>query len=658
MPASTRLSPVLFWSLAAAAAAALFCRQLIAGWPQGSGVERHLQEIILIYGTAPRAATAFLAGATLGLSGLLLQRVLRNPLAEPSTLGVSAGAQLAMAVATIHAPALMAFSVGLVAFAGGLTAVTLVLALTWRRGLEPVSVVLAGMMTALTANAASAALILANGEYVFSLFIWGGGSLTQQSWGPALALGFALLAGLAASALLLRPLALLGLDDAAARSLGVAVNASRFLVIGVAVWMATTVAAQVGVIGFIGLAAPALATLSGARSLKQRLMLAPLIGAILLWLTDGLVQALAGSGGERVPTGAATALIGGPLLIWLLPRLKLFEWPSLAGGTTQVRRAARPILLLAILAALACLVFAMAAALGRGPDGWTLATGQRLIDLADLRIPRLVAAASAGAMLGIAGVVIQRITSNPLAGPEILGVGMGAGAGLAAVLLISATAGLGWQMSGSALGALIVLLSILALGARGSLGPERLLFAGIAANALCSAVLTAIIALGNQQSYMLLQWLSGSTGQVGNPEALAGVAGLCILAPPLFLAARWLDLFPLGPAAAQALGLAVGRARFTLIACAALLTALAALFVGPLSFIGLIAPHLARLIGLGKARQQLCGALLIGAALMALSDWLARMAAFPYQLPIGLFAALLGGPYLITLLARGTERHG
>ncbi|UDF30746.1 UNVERIFIED_ORG: Fe(3+)-hydroxamate ABC transporter permease FhuB [Roseateles sp. XES5] len=658
MPASARLSPVLFWSLAAAAAAALFCRELIAGWPQGNGVERHLQEIILIYGTAPRAATALLAGATLGLSGLLLQRVLRNPLAEPSTLGVSAGAQLAMATATIHAPALMAFSVGLVAFAGGLMAVALVLALTWRRGLEPVSVVLAGMMTALTANAASAALILANGEYLFSLFIWGGGSLTQQSWGPALVLGFALLAGLAASALLLRPLALLGLDDAAARSLGVAVNASRFLVIGVAVWMATTVAAQVGVIGFIGLAAPALATLSGARSLKQRLVLAPLIGAILLWLTDGLVQALAGLGGERVPTGAATALIGGPLLIWLLPRLKLFEWPGLAGGAAQVRRAARPILLLAGLAALACLVFAMAAALGRGPDGWTLATGQRLIDLADLRIPRLVAAASAGAMLGIAGVVIQRITSNPLAGPEILGVGMGAGAGLAAVLLISATAGLGWQMGGSALGALVVLLSILALGARGSLGPERLLFAGIAANALCSAVLTAIIALGNQQSYMLLQWLSGSTGQVGVSEALTGIAGLCILAPPLFLAARWLDLFPLGPAAAQALGLAVGRARFILIACAALLTALAALFVGPLSFIGLIAPHLARLIGLGRARQQLCGALLIGAALMALSDWLARMAAFPYQLPIGLFAALLGGPYLITLLARGTERRG
>lgn len=658
MPANMRLSPLAFWALAAAAAAVLFARAVITGWPSAGGVEGRLQEIVLTHGTLPRAATAMLAGATLGLSGLLLQRVLRNPLAEPSTLGVSAGAQLAMAAATIHAPALMAFSVGLVAFAGGLFTVALVLALTWKRGLEPVSVVLAGMMTALTANAASAALILANGEYLFSLFIWGGGSLTQQSWGPALSLAVALAVGLAASALLLRPLALLSLGDAAARSLGGAVSLSRFLVIGVAVWMATTVAAQVGIIGFVGLAAPALAALSGARSLKQRLVLAPVIGAILLWLTDGLVQFFAGPGGERVPTGAATALLGGPLLIWLLPRLKLFEWPSLAGGAAQARRAARPLVLLALLAALACIVFAVAIVAGRGPDGWTLASGQLLADLADLRIPRLVAAAGAGAMLGVAGVVIQRITGNPLAGPEILGVGMGAGAGLAAVLLASATAGLGWQMGGSALGALAVLLLILALGARGGLGPERLLFAGIAANALCSAVLTAIIALGNQQSYMLLQWLSGSTGRVGASEALAGLVGLCLLAPPLFLAARWLDLFPLGPAAARSLGLAVGRARFLLVACAALLTALAALFVGPLSFIGLIAPHLARLLGLGRAWQQLLGGLLIGAALMALSDWLARMAAFPYQLPIGLFAALLGGPYLIYLLAKGAERHG
>src|SRR5690606_36927432 len=93
---------------------------------------------------------------------------------------------------------------------------------------------------------------------------------------------------------------------------------------------------------FVGLAAPALAHLSGARSQGERLVATPLIGALLLWLTDGAVQLLAGVGGERVPAGAATALLGGPLLLWLLPRLRMVEWPSLNARPAPARRSGRP----------------------------------------------------------------------------------------------------------------------------------------------------------------------------------------------------------------------------------------------------------------------------------------------------------------------------
>ena len=166
-------------------------------------------------------------------------------------------------------------------------------------------------MVALTAKSASAALILANGEYLFSLFIWGGGSLVQQSWDPAVTIG-SLIVGFAAAILLMRPLAILGLDDASARSLGVALHASRSPWSRWPYGSRRPSSPQVGVIGFVGLAAPALATLSGARTLGQSVVAAPLIGAILLWLTDGLVQLVSGIGGERLPTGAATALLGGP----------------------------------------------------------------------------------------------------------------------------------------------------------------------------------------------------------------------------------------------------------------------------------------------------------------------------------------------------------
>lgn len=651
------LSPIALWGLLAGVAALLFAWRVGMQWPTalpGNGID--LDRVILFYSTLPRAAVAVLAGAVLGLSGLLLQRVLRNPLAEPSTLGISSGAQLAMTAASLYAPFLMERSQGAVALAGGGAAVLLVLSLTWRRGLEPVSVVLAGMMVALTASAISAALILANGDYLFSLFIWGGGSLVQQDWGPAIALSTRLALGAGAALLLLRPLTILGLDDASARSLGIARHTSRFLVIALAVWMATTVAAEVGVIGFVGLAAPALATLSGARSLGQKLLAAPLIGAILLWLTDGLVQLAAGAGGERIPTGAGTALLGGPVLLWLLPRLRLLEWPNLGTSGPSPRKAGRFIILLLLLLTLVAAVVALV--LGRGPAGWSIANGDMLTDLAAWRAPRIGVAAAAGAMLAAAGVVIQRITGNPLASPEVLGVGTGAGAGLTAVLMVSATAGPGWQLAGSVFGSLAVLIAMLAIAARAKFGSERLLLAGIAMSALCSAVITATIAMGNSQSYVLLRWLSGSTSQATEVDAWVALACLMLLTLPLFLAGRWLDILPLGEDTARGLGLPVAGGRLTLIVLAAILTALAAMFVGPLSFVGLIAPHLARLIGFTRARLHLAGAVLVGALLMIVSDWLSRMVAFPYELPVGLFASLLGGPYLVHLLAKGVPRHG
>lgn len=651
--------PILLWSGLGLFACALFGQKVAAQWSGlYSGQTVDLDRVILFYGLLPRAAVALLAGAALGLSGLLLQRILRNPLAEPSTLGISAGAQLALALATLYAPALVTHSSPAVAFAGGIGAVALILALTWRRGLEPVSVVLAGMMVALTANAAGAALILANGDYLFSLFIWGGGSLVQQGWDPAIAIGWRLVVGFGAAILLMRPLAILGLDDVAARGLGLSLNASRFLLIALAVWLATTVVSEVGIIGFVGLAAPVLAMLSGARSLKQKLVAAPLIGAVLLWLTDGLVQLAAGAGGERIPTGAATALLGGPLLLWLLPRLRLFEWPSLERSTQTARHAARPWLGIALLGMAGILALAIALLLGQGPDGWSLAGGDMLADLVAWRLPRVVVATACGGMLAAAGVVIQRVTANPLASPEVLGIGAGAGAGLAAVLLFAGSAGLGWQLIGSTAGALLALVVILMIAARGSLGPERLLFAGIAMNALCSAVLAAVIALGNAQSYRLLGWLTGSTIQATGLEAWIAVAGLVVITAPLLLVARWLAILPFGPGMALALGLRVRLARNTLIVIAALASAVAAQFVGPLSFVGLIAPHMARLLGLDRPRPQLVGAIILGALLMVLSDWLSRMLFFPYQLPVGLFASLLGGVYLTVLLGRGVQRAG
>jgi ferric hydroxamate transport system permease protein len=114
---------------------------------------------------------------------------------------------------------------------------------------------------------------------------------------------------------------------------------------------------------------------------------------------------------------------------------------------------------------------------------------------------------------------------------------------------------------------------------------------------------------------------------------------------------RWLDILPLGAATSRSLGIGLNRARLLLLVVA-LLTACATLVVGPLSFVGLLAPHMARLLGLSRARQHLLGAALVGMLLMVLADWVGRQVIFPYEVPAGLVASLIGGAYFMWGLRR------
>uniref|UniRef100_UPI00135BF61D iron chelate uptake ABC transporter family permease subunit n=1 Tax=Geminicoccus flavidas TaxID=2506407 RepID=UPI00135BF61D len=134
--------------------------------------------------------------------------------------------------------------------------------------------------------------------------------------------------------------------------------------------------------------------------------------------------------------------------------------------------------------------------------------------------------------------------------------------------------------------------------------------------------------------------------------------GAILLILPLPFLSRWLDILPLGGVVARGLGVPLRLCRLLLAVLAALMTALAASIVGPLGLVGLVGPHLARLLGFGRGLQQLLAAVLIGVALMLLADWLGHTVIFPYQIPVGLFVALIGGPYLIWLLLQGEARRG
>ena len=608
---------------------------------------------ILVHDTwLPRLVMAWLCGGALALAGTVFQQLLRNPLASPTTLGVSAGAQLSLAAATLWAPWLLDDGREEVALLGAVLATLLVFGLAWRRALSPLALILGGLVVSLYCGAAGTALQLVYEPYLHAVFIWGAGSLVQQDWSSVTYLlprvvGVTIMLGL-----IVKPLTVLGLDDETAQSLGLSLRGVRLFAIILAVALTTFVVSAVGVIGFIGLAAPAMAQSAGARRLRDRIVWAPVIGAALLWLTDQIVLWLGGVHGELIPTGAATALLGGPLLLWLLPRLRFSGQTARANGGLASPRLSSPWPMIAGGVAALGLSIVTALSFGHGPRGWVWLDFAAMKPLLVWRAPRVGAALAAGAMLACAGTLIQRLTRNPMASPEILGVGAGAIIGLIGFLFIAPGFSHALQIIAAALGAGLTLLATMALGRRGSFAPERLLLAGIAVNALFQALVAIIMASGDPRRGVLLVLMTGSTYFVTPADALVvGALAIALLsATPLFV--RWLEVLPLGEPTARALGVDLGASRLSILLFSAALTATATLIVGPLSFVGLMAPHLARLMGLSRAWPQLIGASLLGALIMVAADWLGRNLFFPRDMPAGLIASLLGGPYLMFLLSR------
>ena len=386
-------------------------------------------QVLLHFSFAPRLLVSLMVGAALGLAGTLFQQILRNPLAEPVTLGVAAGANLALSVTTIWAPTLLIHGLEIVTLAGAGLATLALFSFAWGRHLSPLRFILTGMVISLYCNALNALLVLFNHDYLIDLLLWQAGSINQSGWDGVLYLAPRLAVAATLAVLLIRPLAALGLEDQSAASIGVSLRATRGFGLLVAVALSAFVTSVVGIIGFIGLAAPAIARMTGARTLRQRLLWAPLLGAALLCLVDQCARELSRLVGE-VPAGILTAVFSVPLLLWLLARQR-------SGGIQPHRTSLgrptehpwRPILLVA---GLLIMLLIPAVFLAKGLYGWQWA------ELGELhwRLPRVFGALAAGAMLAMAGLLVQRLTGNPMASPEVLGASSGAALGVLVLFLL------------------------------------------------------------------------------------------------------------------------------------------------------------------------------------------------------------------------------
>ncbi len=269
-----------------------------------------------------------------------------------------------------------------------------------------------------------------------------------------------------------------------------------------------------------------------------------------------------------------------------------------------------------------------------------------------LRLPRALRGFVVGALLSVAGVYMQVLLRNPLADPYILGVSGGAAVGaLLAILLGFAGVIVSF---GAATGALLSMLLVFGLAhGRGTWSSTRLLLTGVVVAAGWGAMIGLLLALSPDTMVRgMLFWLMGDLGHSAPPwwSAVVLIIALCVS----FYFARSLNVLAYGEKQAKSLGVSVAKLRVLLYLFGSLLTAAAVTLAGIIGFVGLVVPHMLRLVGGGDHRWLLPAAALLGGSLVVVADTLARTLLAPQQLPVGVVTAFIGVPLFLYLLYRGS----
>lgn len=284
--------------------------------------------------------------------------------------------------------------------------------------------------------------------------------------------------------------------------------------------------------------------------------------------------------------------------------------------------------------------------------------GERIEDYVvfRVRLPRLAMAIVVGAALGIAGALLQGLLGNPLASPDLLGISGGSSVAAVFALLVIGTTGP--MLAVAAFVGGIAVAALLLLAGRAQLdGGYRLILAGVGISFLCIAVVDFLMVRAQvERAQMALLWLTGSLSSTPWWQVVTVASVLVIALPAIVAAARWLPLIQLGHATASGLGVRPTVVRVVAVGAAVVLTSVTCAFVGPISFIALCAPAIARPL-LGNGAVGLGTSAIVGAALLGASDLVAQFGIPGMQLPVGVVTGAVGSLFLLWLLASSKGRH-
>ncbi len=323
----------------------------------------------------------------------------------------------------------------------------------------------------------------------------------------------------------------------------------------------------------------------------------------------------------------------------------------------------RPLYLLSALLLISMSSILLSLAIGSVPlsmaDLWAVFNGETngiaATVINELRAPRIYIAFVTGALLALSGVIMQVLLVNPLADPYILGVSGGASVGAISAMAL----GFGgiWISSSAFVGALVTILLVFGLAhLRGQWNPSRLLLTGVVVAAGWGAIINFILAASPEKPLRgMLFWLMGDISTTRAdlfPLVILLMGGLLA-----FFLARQLNLLARGDQQASALGVSVAQLRILLFFLSSVLTAVAVVQAGSIGFVGLIVPHMIRLLYGSDHRVLVPASMLLGGSLLVISDTLARTIIAPQQLPLGVITAFIGVPFFLFLLNRQQARN-
>ena len=271
--------------------------------------------------------------------------------------------------------------------------------------------------------------------------------------------------------------------------------------------------------------------------------------------------------------------------------------------------------------------------------------------LMEYRLPRAVLAILLGGALAISGVLVQSVVRNPLASPDILGINNAAGLVAVSVLMLLPNLAFYWMPIFAFLGGVLSFV-ILWIVCGFNFRPIKMAIIGVALSALWAAISHYLMLTNPVEINTAMLWLTGSLWGRSWSYLNVVLPWLVVLLPLPFIFCRDLDTLGLGENKASTLGVTVNKVQISVLVLAVALSTTAVAICGPIAFLGLVAPHLARRLVGGRHRTLLPAALIIGALLLQLSDILARVIDPPTELPAGILTAIIGAPYFFYLLMR------